>query len=53
MPEQLEMWKEKHDKPIKAPFTNANLAAWRDDPKAVESADFDPEVLSFGRSKNR
>jgi hypothetical protein len=42
MPEQLEMWKEKHNKPIYAPFNNANVAKWRDDPRALDSADFDP-----------
>jgi|TARA_B110000503_G_C6837985_1_gene285625 hypothetical protein len=43
MPEQLEMWKEKHsNKPIFSPFNNANVAKWRDDPRALDSADFDP-----------
>lgn len=42
MPEQLEMWKEKHDKPIYSPFNNTTFAKWRDDPRALDSADFDP-----------
>ena len=42
MPQQLEEWKEKHDKPFYAPFDNANAVKWRDDPKAIDSADFDP-----------
>jgi hypothetical protein len=43
MPEQLEQWKEKHhNKTISAPFNNANVAKWRDDARALDSADFDP-----------
>jgi len=36
MPDQLEAWAEKHDKPIRAPFNNANAAKWRDDPTYIE-----------------
>lgn len=45
LPEQLEAWKEKHDVRIQAPFTNANVHKWRDDPAAIDSADFDPALL--------
>lgn len=44
-PEQLETWEEKHKMPIYAPFNNANVAKWRDDAKAIDSADFDPALL--------
>jgi hypothetical protein len=53
MPEQLEQWQEKHDRPLKAPFNNANITAWRDDPKAIESADFDPVLLGQDREFKR
>jgi hypothetical protein len=53
MPEQLEMWKEKHNKPIYSPFNNANVAKWRDDPRALDSADFDPQLLGYDRQQKR
>ena len=45
LPEQLEAWKEKHEGAIKAPFNNQNIAGWRDEPRATDSADFDPALL--------
>ena len=45
LPEELEMYKEKHSGPMKLPFTNENVTAWRDEPLAIESADFNPEFL--------
>lgn len=53
MPEQLEMWKEKHEIPIYAPFNNANVAKWRDDAKAIDSADFDPALLGGEKEQKR
>ena len=53
MPEQLEMWKEKHNKPIYSPFNNANVAKWRDDPRALDSADFDPQMLVHDKEQKR
>lgn len=52
MPEQLEAWKEKHDDTrMLAPFTNENVHKWRDDPSAIESADFDPALLGQDREQ--
>lgn len=45
MPEQLEMWKEKHDTTLYGIANNANVQAWRDDPRFNDSADFDPALL--------
>ena len=46
MPSQLEEWKEKHDRPIRAPFNNANVTKWRDEPTYIDrGADFDPSTL--------
>jgi hypothetical protein len=54
MPEQLEMWKDKHtDTYIQAPYTNANVQKWRDDPRAIDSADFDPQLLGYDREQKR
>ena len=47
LPEELEMYKEKHSKPMQLPFNNQNVTAWRDEPLASESADFDPEFLQI------
>lgn len=55
MPEQLEMWKEKHDalKQIQTPVNNANVKLWRDDPKAIDSPDFDPALLGLERDQKK
>ncbi|MFN9898468.1 MAG: hypothetical protein ACK55Z_06665, partial [bacterium] len=53
LPEQLEQWKEKHDKPIMAPFNNENVSKWRDDPRYYDSADFDPKLLDYDRDQKR
>jgi len=54
-PEQLEIWKEKCNEPIMAPFNNKNIKKWRDEPLAIENADFDAERLVEERNvqKNR
>ena len=38
---------------MQLPFNNANVTAWRDDAKAVESADFDPEFLAIDRERRK
>lgn len=53
LPEELEMYKEKHSVPMQLPFNNANVRAWRDDAKADESADFDPEFLLVDRERRK
>lgn len=53
MPEELEMYKEKHSVPMQLPFNNANATAWRDDAKAIDSADFDPEFLAIDRERRQ
>jgi hypothetical protein len=45
LPEELEMYKEKHNVPMQLPYTNENVTAWRDEPLAIATADFDPEFL--------
>ena len=53
LPEELEMYKEKHDVPMQLPFNNDNVRAWREDAKADESADFDPEFLIVDRERRK
>lgn len=53
LPAELEMYKEKHDVPMMLPVNNDNVRAWRDDPKADQSADFDPEFLIADRKRRK
>ena len=53
LPEELEMYEEKHSVPMKLPFNNENATSWRDEAKAIDSADFDPEFLSIDRASRR
>ena len=53
LPEELEMYKEKHNIPMKLPFNNENVTAWRDEPLAIESADFNPQSLQLDRERRR
>ena len=53
LPEELEMYMEKHSKPMQLPFNNANATAWRDDPLACDSADFDPEFIAIDRERRK
>jgi len=53
LPEELEMYKEKHDVPMQLPFTNENMRAWRDEPLARDTADFDPDFLQIDREKRK
>jgi hypothetical protein len=38
---------------MQLPFTNANVTAWRDEPLAIESAEFDPEFLQIDRDRKK
>ena len=53
LPDELEMWQEKHDRPMTLPITNANVAAWRDDRRAIDSADFDPQLIEYDRERRK
>ncbi len=53
MPEELEMYKEKHDIPMQLPFNDENAKQWRDEPSATDSADFDPDFLSIDRERRK
>lgn len=53
LPEELEMYQAKHSGPMQLPFTNENVTAWRDEPLAIESADFNPQQLQLDRERRR
>ena len=53
LPDELDMYKEKHSKPMKLPINNTNVSEWRDDARAIDSADFDPKFLEYDREKKR
>jgi len=36
-----------------APFNNANIKKWRDDAGALDSADFDPQLLGHDKEQKR
>jgi hypothetical protein len=38
---------------MKLPFNDANVTAWRDEPLAIDSADFNPEQLLLDRERRR
>ena len=52
-PDELEFYKEKHDKPMTLPINNENVRAWRDDPSAAASADFDPRLIEYDRERRK
>jgi hypothetical protein len=53
LPEELEMYQLKHSVPMKLPFNDANVTAWRDESRAIDSADFNPEQLQLDRERRR
>ena len=53
MPEELEMYEANSKLPMQLPFNNANATAWRDEARAIDSADFDPEFLAIDRERRK
>ena len=54
LPEQLEIWREGSNKPIQmVPFSNDTFAQWRDEPQAIDSADFDPQLIGYEREQRQ
>lgn len=53
LPDELEFYEEKHSKPMTLPVTNQNVSAWRDDPRAIDTADFDPQFLEIDRERRK
>lgn len=38
---------------MQLPFNNENASAWRDEPLAIQSADFDPEFIQIDKERSR
>ena len=53
LPDELEMYEAKHDRPLTLPITNANVSAWRDDQRAIDTADFDPQFIEYDRERRK
>jgi hypothetical protein len=53
LPDELEMYQLKHDKPMTLPINNANVSKWRDEPRAIDTADFDPQFLEYDRERRK
>ena len=53
LPEELEMYKEKHAVPFTLPINNANASAWRDETRAIDDADFDIKQLEYEQDKRK
>ena len=53
LPAELEMYRDKSDKWFIGQINNENTRAWRDEPLATDSADFDPDFLQIDREKRR
>lgn len=53
LPDELEMYEAKHDRPLTLPINNANVSAWRDDQRAIDNADFDPQFIEYDRERRK
>lgn len=53
LPDELEMYQEKHNKPMQLPINNTNVSLWRDDQRAIDTADFDPKFLEYDRERRK
>ena len=55
LPDELEMYRDKHSKPMQLPINNANVSQWRDEQRAIDGlgADFDPKLIEQERDKRK
>ena len=54
LPDELELYQEKHSRPMTLPVNNTNVSAWRDDQSAIETGhDFDPQFLEYDRERRK
>jgi hypothetical protein len=54
LPDELELYQEKHSRPMTLPVTNTNVSAWRDDQRAIDTGhDFDPQFLEYDRERRK
>lgn len=54
LPDELEMYQEKHSAPMQLPVNNTNVSAWRDESRAIDTGhDFDPKFLEYDRERRK
>lgn len=54
LPDELEMYQEKHNRPMQLPITNSNVSDWRDEQRAIDfGQDFDPQFLEYDRERKK
>ena len=53
LPDELEMYQQKHSKPMQLPINNTNVSQWRDESRAIDTADFDPKFLEYDRERRK
>lgn len=53
LPEELERYRDNTKEWFIGEVNNENTRLWRDEPKATDSADFDPDFLQIDREKRR
>lgn len=51
LPDELDMYKEKHSVQMQLPISNTNVSKWRDDEQAIDTADFDPKFIEYDRER--
>ena len=54
LPDELELYQEKHSRPMTLPINNTNVSAWRDEQRAIDTGhDFDPQFLEYDRERRK
>lgn len=54
LPEELELYQEKHSRPMTLPVNNTNVSNWRDEQRAIDTGhDFDPQFLEYDRERRK
>jgi hypothetical protein len=55
LPDELEMYEDKHSKPMQLPINNTNVSNWRDEQRAIDGigADFDPQFIEYDRERRK
>ena len=52
-PDELEYLRDNTKTEMTLPINNANVSKWRDDDRAVDSADFNPQMIDLDRERQR
>jgi len=52
-PEELEAYREDNKRPMTLPITNQNVSEWRDQKRAIDSADFNSKLIEFQKNRSQ